>query len=588
MFILFDYKFLRRLLSIVFCFLILYVILFRYGIGTDYFSYKVIFNSMSKTNFTLTSQDYSGIELGYILLSIVAKNMGVEYELFVAIIGVFLTLSYLLWSGSFIKGRDFTLVTLIFISMFFLVWVLSAYRQGIVIAVLLLTVFSYRSKLRYSTKILIIILLSYFHYSSLVVLLYLFLEKLLVDKKRMYIYVFCCFIIFLVGTLIIPYLTMLSDQFSYKYLNKFFVYMRDDTLSISALVIRLCFLSYFLYLFDWFSKGEAKVFYLYKIFMIGSGMYLALSNSALIASRSTIYSYIMLPVLLVLSTGCFDKYIKLGTIKIHQKTLVKFGLVFFSAFFMVKETGAFVSQSEYTSDILFSNIPTVFNKDPSVFKSSYAFNDYISILNSKLDLYIHNNDDLYGYQESDKFVSYFDEKAQRYGILNQEGKVAVNPVLFFEPKIYGFIYENFNVEGNRSNYIYASINPDFNESKVDYVNDIKKLETNLRIQYVYEYETPDENTEIHKSISRYLSHHGIDNFTVENFKVYNLPFHYSIARIEVYDDNYYLLLDGNYAVQSENLYSSSELYDINGFIKMSVQGETHIYNPSFELIFITK
>ena len=79
------------------------MILFRYGVGTDYFAYKDIYYSMTKTNFTITKIGYPTLEPGFVFLNLLAKNLNISYQVFISILSIIMFSSYMYFQKNFLS-----------------------------------------------------------------------------------------------------------------------------------------------------------------------------------------------------------------------------------------------------------------------------------------------------------------------------------------------------------------------------------------------------------------------------------------------------------------------------------------------------
>lgn len=595
----YEKKYLRNLLLVAFSLSILSIILFRYGIGADYFPYKDIFYSMSKTNFTHTMQAYPTLESGFVFITLLARNLSISYHTFASILSLFMFGSYMYFQIDYLSGKELILSTAIYYSMFFLVWSLSAMRQGLAIGILLFTVFNNRLNLKLSTKLIIVLLVSTIHVSSLMVFAYLILERVFRNKKSIHLLVLSSILLFLGIFLVVPILINIEGLKNITYINKFFYYFRDLSISISAFSIRLVILLYLLFFYDWFENGAEEMFRIYRFVIIGLNFYFIFALSPIVASRLTIYSYIFIPVVLAHTIEYFNniKPIKLNNISFKISTVAIAMLFTFDFAFLVKEARAFSSQASYHDNILARGFPTVFDKKPEKFETLFGLNELVrekanSLYNEHHVDFKETNDYEFSSQDSFVAVSTFVDnetiKGTRYGIINQNGEFVVDPIFVSKPEIYGVLYSSFTQSDSIYRQIYSSIDSEFTGIIVDYLNEKKSVQTEIELQDVVMFYGDNITQETSNSIENYMHSFGINKYEIISESIYSLPAQYSKVLLNIYETQYVVLLDESKNVVSKTIYKEIGKYNINGFIEAVTNNYTHVYNLNGDLIWVFK
>ena len=121
----FDQKILK--LSVL-CLGVLLVVIagFRYGIGTDYYTYEYIYNNIENALY---------VEPGYRYVNIILKYLGCSYEMSVLFFALITNLLFLYFIKQYSISFLFSLVLYVFLNYYFITF--NAVRQMIGIAIFL-------------------------------------------------------------------------------------------------------------------------------------------------------------------------------------------------------------------------------------------------------------------------------------------------------------------------------------------------------------------------------------------------------------------------------------------------------------------
>ena len=166
---------------IIMVFLTSIVLVSRYGVGTDYFPYQFLYESMDISSFSLSDR----LEPGFKILMYLFRMLNLSFHTFAVFLSLIiygLTSFWIYWNSRY-PSRSLYLYT----SMFFLVWTLSALRQGLVMSIALILFFDKDIKLSIYVKLLIIAGLSTFHLSALILIPLVFIMELNFSKKNLLI-----------------------------------------------------------------------------------------------------------------------------------------------------------------------------------------------------------------------------------------------------------------------------------------------------------------------------------------------------------------------------------------------------------------
>ena len=155
---------------------LLLMLCLRYGQGTDYFAYQYIYEKMPLTleYSVLKNMSTYHAEIGWKVLCLLFRYLGLNFYIFVAVIGT-ITMFLL---NSFIQKYCPLKVTALFIAYptFFLTYIYSGMRQGLVICAFLGVLLNWYFKSKKFKFTIGVLICSSIHTSSLILLLLLFGE----------------------------------------------------------------------------------------------------------------------------------------------------------------------------------------------------------------------------------------------------------------------------------------------------------------------------------------------------------------------------------------------------------------------------
>lgn len=169
----------------VLCLGVLLVVIagFRYGIGTDYYTYEYIYNNIENTSY---------IEPGYRYVNIVLKYLGCSYELSVLFFALITNLLLLYFIKQYSIDFVFSVVLYVAFNYYFISF--NAVRQMLGIAIFFIGIqFALRKK--YVRFFFITAFAALFHYSVFIGVLYPIFQ---INKKRMYIMIWLASIPFII------------------------------------------------------------------------------------------------------------------------------------------------------------------------------------------------------------------------------------------------------------------------------------------------------------------------------------------------------------------------------------------------------
>lgn len=157
-----------RLGFTVMSFIIAIISIFRYGSGTDYFGY--MWNYSANPSGVFESIKYeSGMNVGYRALMGVSKSLNFSFELFVGIIAIIVMILFIV---TIKKNSKIPIISLlIFYGVYYQIYVNSALRQGLAMAIFIFAFFKYYKEEKACKYMVSIFIASLFHYSVLITLI---------------------------------------------------------------------------------------------------------------------------------------------------------------------------------------------------------------------------------------------------------------------------------------------------------------------------------------------------------------------------------------------------------------------------------
>lgn len=174
----------------------------RYGIGFDYFSYKDIFENISKTSLNELKNYYS-IEILYLYLNKIISLLGGNYTTFILIINIFIISSVMLFIYKY--SKNFYISIFVFITFQFFSHSMNLLRQTIAVVIFL---FSYQFilKKKFISYAIIIFLGFFFHKSIILIFPMYFLLNIKFSFKYFILISFLAFILYIFSDYIFFYI----------------------------------------------------------------------------------------------------------------------------------------------------------------------------------------------------------------------------------------------------------------------------------------------------------------------------------------------------------------------------------------------
>lgn len=506
-----------------FC-LFLALTIFRYGIGADYFSYSLIYNSLDTNNVYSAMASQERYEPMIKIIFYIFHKFNLTSTQALSLYSSIIYSLFSVWIYRNAKNKAFSM--LLFISMFYFVWTLSALRQAVPILIGCYLFFDKTEK-PFLAKVLLIFIAVLFHNSGLFLIILWLFNAIDIDFSRKNLVIM---LLISLAVSIFPYEQLFSAMTLNSFFKKLTNYGFEQSFLTFGYVVRLIFSIILILYYNKMNTFDKK---LASNILFGFSIYFLLSFSPIVAGRISIYTYILLVILLP-QLNYVLKYKFLGYV----------GFIIFSSTYFLKEVKTLQLQSGYIG----TNIPLIFNKD------DYKFDKYEYFRNNKnlhsKEIYDDfsrdlRNKTLKGYDPDEYNFPGWDNNSHSYLIYNTKGDLSINYPMRGNPKIYKDVLVN-----EYSNDLI------FNELRyIDLSGRKRDLDTLLNV--VTKYEELERES---KNITQKLLVHKFEELPLEtqdivefpnrmsNYRLINIqePFEYNIISFNYYYDEVYIVLDSDF------------------------------------------
>nr|BCB22846.1 EpsG family protein [Erysipelothrix tonsillarum] len=551
------------------------IIALRFGHGPDYFAYEFYYNSLNTDTLGQLVDHQKQIELGFRLLEYPFIHFGLSFHTFIASLGSILLAIYSFW---IYKSSDDPLLSLIiFYGMFFNVWVLSALRQSIVIALVLVLLFRKDKKLEPWKKIFVILILTFFHKSALYIIPFLVLLKFNWNRKRLLVVLGIALL-----TTFIPFEAILTHFDSIAIIKKSLGYLRTTYGFFDfPSIVRLIFIVVVLYHYNEITKTEYQK-YTVNAFVLGLSSYFVLKFSELTASRSTIYFLMLFVIIIPWVVECYSS-------KQRQKQAVIIVTLLFSVVYLQKELRATERQSGFTNTSHgLVQMRTIFKPDYSQFDERSAFYTYhrelCKIEAEENRTLLDKQREFVGYQDDKSNIVVYDKSKKMYGIINEDGNWVVEPEFKRKPTL----YKNVATFGKQGEVFRQRDYVDISQSDMDYetMRKIANVELSRQDQLIDATETKYEFS--YDLLPEEIRQQFPNKENLSGFKLVSLdiPNKYYIGKFKYYDFDMTIYLDEAMQLITDDVFRTATRFDENGMITAYTYCSKVIYNDQNELIWI--
>lgn len=556
-------KFINKNLKIVLIIgMLLLINIVSFAYGTDYLSYQYLYNGFK----SVSSASSSHIEYGFKVLFSLFKALEINYSLFAIIFRTFLIGITSLWLYD--SSDDIVLSLIVYFALFYTVWIMSAYRQGLVLAVGSYIVFNKKKNYSLITQLIVISILSVFHISALFYFVILILNKIKWTKKRQVIALFISLVftflpLYKIAELLI-FIPGIDKVANYLSTNIGFF----DTGSL----MRLFFYLVTIFKYDAITTTAFNK-KIVDSFLYGISLYFILKFSEITAGRLTIFTFILL--VLIIPILAREYY----TPKIRNLSYVTVYLICFVL--LAKDFSAYKSQVNYKGDLSTFSIPTVFDKNYYDFDNIYAYIEYRKDQSNKFinDVKSNYSKKEVEYNEDDSYIVIRD-KNNKYGIMNQNGDWYMKPSQNHELLVYDGVY---SLQKKEDLYWQPTF---YNMDKTE--DSQEKLESKVN-EYLSE-------TKVHTVNQTLFEGNVFDIIDFENFvpypehvekeimvKVEDDGFIYNVIYFQYYSHHMYIYLDENLQPLADTVFSQSSLYK-NGFLTVQNMTGYVVFNRAGDVI----
>lgn len=325
------------------------ILCFRYGQGTDYFTYELMYSSFSTFEMLLNNPLGFHAEWGYRLLCVIFNFFHADFTVFIFCVSVF---EMIMLHRFLTKYSHNTILSLfLFFPTFYLTYYFSGIRQGIVLAIFLGFMVECLFEKKWIKYFVLNIILVFIHSSALILLIAPFALKF--KLKTIYIFVGCGLF---VGTLMstrffanfMAQIPIVGAQLA-NYLNPSISWMGLMERVISFLIVVCLFHS------KYNKSISVETTNFMKLYAFGLLVYFVFVAYPLVSSRMMMYFKVFEVILISCLLIVFSK-----------ERLAIAGIVFAMATAMFfKNIGAYMAQSLYFDTVNIFTYPyiSVFNKE---------------------------------------------------------------------------------------------------------------------------------------------------------------------------------------------------------------------------------
>lgn len=270
-------------LFLVFYALLTFMIIFRYGQGTDYFGYMSIYNEMESLVMPKGEFISYHSDMGFSFLMYLFIYVGASYDTFVIF---FAGLTMVILFRFFSKYCNYSVLGLfVFYCCFFLIYPFSGMRQGLSMAIGLSFLYGYAIRKQYILFSIFLIIAYSIHASALILVVLPFVLHLKISKKigLAIVFLFTLLILFRIDIIFILSKLPMFERLTY------YIETEHSSNKYFAVILRLvCVLPVF-FISDNIYKQNKYLSGVKNIMICSYAIYGLLSSGELIASRLSVY-----------------------------------------------------------------------------------------------------------------------------------------------------------------------------------------------------------------------------------------------------------------------------------------------------------
>lgn len=540
----------------------LFIILFRWGLGTDYFSYEYIyFNQPTDSLARAIKSNVSSMEVGFKTLIYVFRNLNIHYQVFVSSMSLVIYAFFIKWLGDLEVNTPLAIMLLN--GMFFVVWVLSGLRQGLVLAIGSYLFLNKKDILNVWQSLIAILILSLFHMSAVFYILILLVKKIDFTRKQLTILLALSLL-----TTLLPIQYLLLPFESISIVSKLMHYTSSNIgfWDFSGL-IRLLFASFILIFYNVFKENKLMNTYA-NISLIGFTTYFILKFSEVSAGRLNIFTLVLMIPLFLYFVNSLKSYRSLYLIAIS-------GLFLFSMVYLQKDLrGHQMEVGKSSIDQIYKL--RLFNEVD--YQDYFDYDNYSSFLTyqkgyceilKKVTLSSAES-------EVDGYAVVRDSDSRLYGVIDSRGQWQISPIYDSKPQLYKDIL--YFEEDSR----YFNLD---NKEVFEVEDLVKKYQAQADLI---------ENQDVDSMfVDKEFHFNTFDDFfqSTKNIKqlawdTYNQPFKYQVLKVNYFYRDFYFLMNHGHLLQPRMLFTKPPLFDINNMARGSTLCGGVIINSNGEIVWI--
>lgn len=555
------------------------IAVFRYGVGADYFSYEFLYKQTSFLPLEDILSFNNKIEPGFNLLMYLSNKLHLSYQTFLGLINTLMLYMILKWLQE--NSLDFPMSVLLFYSMFYFVWVLSALRQGLVISIYLFLFYRNRKSFNFFQKFIIILLLSTLHQSALFLLLIEILGCIKWTKRSHLI-----FLLFALFLAIMPFDKIFVVFENVPVLNRMYFYIENFESTPLISPPSLMRFGFFILIYYFYDDDMDKFWKnVYDKALYGFSLYFVFKISELTAARLSIYTFFMF---LIIAPKIIHE--------IDKKSLKSFSylfLILFSVLYFNKETHSMIEQVGYQNPYKFIPYTNIYNKN------SYNYDNYFYFLKNKSEQldqdYIQfknnfANTEMVTYNENDQYykVNVTSSNQTLTFIVNNEGKWLMKPQYNPNLELYGNVLKKIDNYGMFGKTRYLDISHQ-NRSQ-------QELKEAAKVYLFQSYDIDHQEEEVLDA-----SYIDIPNSFSELFKYpeniknvelsrFDLPFEYYIMKIDYYYlyNPSYIYLDEKHDAIVDIAFDTNQKFNKDGYATAYLDDYKIVFHKSGNVVWLDK
>lgn len=338
----------KRFALVLFPFII--IIFLRYGVGADYFSYQNIYEKVNPISLIKTLDRMPSIEPFYLSVNFIAKKIGLSYHMFSGIYASLLTIIILKWLED--NSPYFALSALLYYSILFIYWNISALRQGLVVTLLLFIYFNKRYAFKLWQKLLAVFILFFMHPTAIIVPIIYFISKFKWEKFEFYFLLIAAPIFREMVKILINLIPS-----SLPYIGKIFKYMDYDSIRIISApsFMRIAFIIFIVHHYIRLIKKYPEYRIMFNFSLLSLIGYFYLPTAMVVGTRTTIFGYYLIIIIFPMILSLYKSR--------ELYTIVLYGLLGISAISFYNELDKLVDRTAYKYDIHQLNTETIIQKN---------------------------------------------------------------------------------------------------------------------------------------------------------------------------------------------------------------------------------